>query len=383
MFVLFAFEKAAASLLKYIRSELCPRHRRRRRAIRGVRPNVAWKTTFSTDSQIALQWVKKTASRCPQFVEGRVREMRHLTDPGQWRHCDGKHNPADLLTRGISADELPTSNRTPSSSRTEETCCPVAIRHGDPILRLEDYSLLSRVLRVTAYVLRYVNNSRRPVSRLTGPISAQELHSAELLWVRRTQLECFGADVVDLQAERPVSRSSALLTLNPYLDANSLLRVGGRLQCAHEEGSNRQPVLLPAKHSLTELLVLDVHRRLHHTGVQDTLCELRLKYWIVKGRQAVRRVLQTCLQCRRRRLSSQTAPVAPLPRARVTPTNPFDVVGVDFAGPLYVHEDSKQRKAYIVLFTCGVTRAVHLECPRNTSSVPSGVSLPEAAYHPS
>ncbi|XP_064475786.1 uncharacterized protein LOC135389683 [Ornithodoros turicata] len=358
--------------------------------IRGVRPNVAWKATFWTDSQIALQWIKNTTSRCPQFVEGRVREIRHLTDPGHWRHCDGKNNPADLLTRGISADELvsselwwvgppwlsgsvdpplePISNRTPSSSRTEETCCPIAIHHGDPIIRLEDYSLLSRVLRVTAYVLRYVNNSRRPGSRLTGPISAQELHSAELLWVRRTQLECFGADVVDLQAARPISRSSALLTLNPYLDANSLLRVGGRLEFADEEDSTRHPVLLPAKHRLTELLVLDVHRRLHHTGVQDTLCELRLKYWIVKGRQTVRRVLQTCLQCRRRRLSSQTAPVAPLPRERVTPTSPFDVVGVDFAGPLYVHEDGKQRKAYIVLFTCGVTRAVHLELATGMST---------------
>ncbi|XP_064462311.1 uncharacterized protein LOC135372771 [Ornithodoros turicata] len=143
---------------------------------------------------------------------------------------------------------------------------------------------------------------------------------------------------------------------------------GGRLQFAHEEDSARHPVLLPAKHRLRELLVLDVHRRLHHTGVQDTLCELRLKYWIVKGLQTVRRVLQTCLQCRRRRLSSQTAPVAPLPRERVTPTNQFDVVGVDIAGPLYVHEDGKQRKAYIVLLTCGVTRAVQLELATGMSA---------------
>ncbi|KRY06030.1 hypothetical protein T12_53 [Trichinella patagoniensis] len=51
-----------------------------------------------------------------------------------------------------------------------------------------------------------------------------------------------------------------------------------------------------------------------------------------------------------------------LPVARVEPTFPFGHVGLDFAGPLHVRdEDRGVKKVYICLFTCMVTRAVHIE----------------------
>ncbi|XP_064464904.1 uncharacterized protein LOC135376233 [Ornithodoros turicata] len=361
------------------------------KSICDVIPALQSRVTLWTDSQIALHWIKNgkmTQSQNPQFVEGRLREIRQLTDPARWCHCDGKSNPADLLTRGIAATELLHSKlwwtgppwlfgnvdglvaaqNTSPHFRIEETCCAIAVQHRDPLLQLEDHSSLNRVLRVTAYVLRYINNTRRPQSKHSGSLSAEELHSAELLWVRWTQLESFPTEIEDLQTRRPISSSSAVLLLNPYIDENSLLRVGGRLRYADESDSVRHPILLPSRHRFTELLVLDMHCRLHHTGVQDTLCEIRQKYWIVRGRQTVRRALHTCLQCKRRRLDPETAPVAPLPRERITPTSPFDVVGVDFAGPLYAFDNNKQRKAYIVLFSCGVTRAIHLELATGMST---------------
>ncbi|KRY18684.1 hypothetical protein T03_3116, partial [Trichinella britovi] len=51
-----------------------------------------------------------------------------------------------------------------------------------------------------------------------------------------------------------------------------------------------------------------------------------------------------------------------LPVARVEPAIPFGHVGLDFAGPLHVQDkDRGVRKVYICLFTCMVTRAVHIE----------------------
>lgn len=262
--------------------------------------------TFWTDSQIALQWIRNAQPKCPQFVAGRTREIRQLTDPSQWHHCDGKSNPADLLTRGISAEELihselwwtgpawltqlgDSSDPLESASFTEENCCPVAVQRCDPLLRLHDYSSLKRAIRVTAYVLRYVNNTRRPQNKLVGPLSAEEVPSAELFWIRQTQREAFHTEISELQQSLPLPRSSPVLALNPYLDEESLLRVGGRLQHLEDSDSVCHPILLPSKHRFTELLVLDIHNRLHHIGVQDTLCELRQKYWVLKGRQAVRR----------------------------------------------------------------------------------------------
>ncbi|XP_064468687.1 uncharacterized protein LOC135382950 [Ornithodoros turicata] len=304
------------------------------------------RATFWTDSLIPLHWIKSEPSKWPQFVAGRTEEIRQLTSPERWRHCDGAHNPADLLTRGLSAQDLIESNA-----------------YGqDALIRLEDYSSLRHLLRITAYVYRYVANIRHPDVKRTGPLSAQELLSAERLWVERTQGEAFATEIADLTNSRPLPRSSSILTLNPYLGTSLLLRVGGRLQQMEDTERVRHPILLLSKHRLTELLFMDVHTRLHHAGIQDTLCELRQSYWVTKGRQAVRRTLHTCLQCRRRRLSPESAPVAPLPRVRLTPSLPFDTVGVDFAGPLSVsREDGTEHKAYITLFTCRVTRAVHLE----------------------
>ena len=59
--------------------------------------------------------------------------------------------------------------------------------------------------------------------------------------------------------------------------------------------------------------------------------------------------------------------IAPLPRMRVMQTRPFQHTGLDFAGPLMV-KDGNQSKAYVTLFTCATTRAVHLELAPDMSA---------------
>lgn len=56
---------------------------------------------------------------------------------------------------------------------------------------------------------------------------------------------------------------------------------------------------------------------------------------------------------------------APLPADRVTKADPFEVTGVDFAGPLFYTDQGSTQKSYIALFTCATTRAVHLELIRD------------------
>ena len=46
---------------------------------------------------------------------------------------------------------------------------------------------------------------------------------------------------------------------------------------------------------------------------------------------------------------------------RIKQGKPFDITGVDFTGALYVKTLQGEDKVYICLFTCGLTRAVHLE----------------------
>lgn len=65
--------------------------------------------------------------------------------------------------------------------------------------------------------------------------------------------------------------------------------------------------------------------------------------------------------CRRHDSAPATEVAAPLPADRVCKQRPFAVVGIDHAGPVLVKDGDKSRKAWIVLFVCATSRAVHLD----------------------
>ena len=67
--------------------------------------------TYWTDSMIALGWLRGEPHRWKQFVGNRVRQIQSLTSVPCWRHCSSSDNPADMLTRGILAEDLVESRR--------------------------------------------------------------------------------------------------------------------------------------------------------------------------------------------------------------------------------------------------------------------------------
>ena len=62
--------------------------------------------TCWTDSTIALRWIKGDSNKKDVFVRNRIRDIQQLTPPSSRYHCEGKENPADLMTRGILAEKL-------------------------------------------------------------------------------------------------------------------------------------------------------------------------------------------------------------------------------------------------------------------------------------
>ena len=102
------------------------------------------------------------------------------------------------------------------------------------------------------------------------------------------------------------------------------------------------------------------HQLMKHAGVQTVLVALRNEYWIIGGRKLAKRVKKFCLPCQRQDSRACDNPFAPLPSLRVTKSPPFSVVGIDHTGVLYC-ADLPGKKLYILLITCAVVRAVHLE----------------------
>ena len=140
---------------------------------------------------------------------------------------------------------------------------------------------------------------------------------------------------------------------------DGIWRCQGRLQQSDLPETVNYPILLDKKHHFTKLIVMDCHARVLHNGVKQTITQLRTKYWIVKGRQFVRRLLNEYRSCKRfnaRPFKGKSTP--PLPEFRVRESPPFHSTGVDYAGPLYLRNGEK---VWICLFTCCVAWAVHLE----------------------
>ncbi|GFX35987.1 integrase catalytic domain-containing protein [Trichonephila clavipes] len=105
-------------------------------------------------------------------------------------------------------------------------------------------------------------------------------------------------------------------------------------------------------------------------GVSATLTQLRKKYWIPKSRQLVKTMIRICLVCKKYSAKPADQLSGQLPRDRITQSPPFQIVGIDFTGAILVKDNQGTRKSYVSLFTCAVTRAVHLEL---VSDIPQSV----------
>ncbi|GFW81170.1 integrase catalytic domain-containing protein [Trichonephila clavipes] len=75
-------------------------------------------------------------------------------------------------------------------------------------------------------------------------------------------------------------------------------------------------------------------------------------------------MIRICLVCKK----YSAKPADQLPRDRITQSPPFQIVGIDFTGAILVKDNQGTRKSYVSLFTCAVTRAVHLELVSDMST---------------
>ena len=62
--------------------------------------------TCWTDSSVTLFWIKGEEREWKQFVRNWVNEIRNLVPASRWQHCNGKDNPPNIPSRGLSHVEL-------------------------------------------------------------------------------------------------------------------------------------------------------------------------------------------------------------------------------------------------------------------------------------
>lgn len=230
---------------------------------------------------------------------------------------------------------------------------------------IERFSKLTRAQRVCAQVHRFIHNVRNPQNKLTGILTVDELKCALTTLIRLAQQVSFPNEVLCLNNKKPLPHKSNLISLNPFIDDQGLVRVGGRINNANYPYDKKHPILLKANHYLTKLIFQQEHERMLHAPPQLLLATVRDQYWPVGGRKLARDTYDRCFKCRRFKGEGMVNIMSNLPNDRVEPDFPFNTVATDFAGP-YLITDRKGRgckitKCYLCIFVCFRYKCIHLE----------------------
>ncbi|XP_011866307.1 PREDICTED: uncharacterized protein LOC105561166 [Vollenhovia emeryi] len=238
---------------------------------------------------------------------------------------------------------------------------------------MSKYSSLDKVCRILAFCFRICKKSR-----LTGSvtpstfISPNEMSHALRIACRTIQKHTFVEEYRSLSKGAPINTSSKILTMSPFLDEDGLIRVGGRLKNSELNAEARHPILLPAKHELTKRIIQREHIRNKHAGTQATMAFVRQQFWPLSLRSTTRKVTRNCVTCFKSKPVHSEAIMGSLPSGRVTASKPFSHCGVDYAGPVSLKEGKRRNarihKAYISIFVCFATKAVHIELVSDLTS---------------
>lgn len=319
------------------------------------------------DSTVALYWILGQGAY-RQFVANRVHKIHQHPDV-QWHHVPTAENPADLGSRGGSvvnvelwqcgpkwlADpmEWPEKKKLESSAETKveakviKDVLGAAIPVQDSFDQLLSKHDLWKVLRIGAWVRRFIHNCKlTAVTRESGPLTTIDVENQKTWWIRRAQR--------DTQNKAHYVKDQ--LQLNLQLNQQQVLECRGRIQ-------GEYPIYLSDDHPFTSKLVHQAHLATLHGGVGLTMAKVRERYWVPRLRRLVKKVRGKCWGCKRFHTKAfQSPPPGNLPNTRTQGNTPYQVIGVDFAGPIrYRTKPKAEKKAYLALYGCSLTRGVYLD----------------------
>lgn len=140
-------------------------------------------------------------------------------------------------------------------------------------------------------------------------LNPQILREAESFIVKETQRNFYLEDIDALQRKCQINKNSNLVQLNPFLDSDGTLRVGGRLK-----NSETNPIILPGQSHLAKLIIRSCHERVFHQGRHITEGAVRSSgYGITGCKRLVSSLIYQCITCRTLRGKEQHQLMANLP----------------------------------------------------------------------
>ncbi|XP_071100525.1 uncharacterized protein [Haliotis cracherodii] len=351
---------------------------------------------YFTDSRIVLGYISNKTRRFSVYVSNRVAKIRKLSSSQQWNYVATDLNPSDCATRSISANlvgnsswlqgpsQLPEKDQHTEFSEDEEnstelltevTSCVTSVVHKHEKLdshRYEKFSNWKKLVEAIARLRQLVRNHNCKTKReskhvCTGIVGSHAYMASEHFIIQQVQHEVYATEIDCIRSKSPLPKDSSIRTLNPVIDEEGMLRVGGRLGQADLSTGHKHPLIIPGHHHIATLLVRHYHEQVKHQGRHFSEGAVRAAgLWVTSGKRLINSLIYKCVKCRKLRGREAQQKMANLPVDRLTQSPPFTYVGVDTFGPWNVvtrrtRGGQANSKRWALLFTCLVVRAIHIE----------------------
>ena len=353
-------------------------------------------TVFFTDSSINYFRLRKGFASLKQWAGNRVAEILTHSKAKDWIHIPTDLNIADFPSRGMddindflklkawlhgpaflyegkswdTYSKINSMKQRPQDLPDLELKPKVAVKltkvpPKNPVLQILEtrFSSWHKTLKLAAFIFRLASKSHWQYRKKSLTIA--ELRQTELLILSHLQQEVFRLEFESLTNQTALNEGSPLLRFNPFLE-NGVLKSNSRLALSTTlRRDEKFPIILPSHHPLVEKLILSIHISNCHLNLKHLLVKVRSQYLVLGGRREITRILNSCPNRNCRKVIPLSQLMGPLPSERLDGTNPFEHVGLDYAGPIYysgfANELKVAKKAWIAIFTCFTSRAVHLE----------------------
>ena len=265
--------------------------------------------------------------------------------------------PAFFSTRQLTAPE--------NSSKHVLATHELSRNLSEQIIDPTRFSTWSKLLLTLAAVFELVFRIKKQRPKDQQYITEDVVFARNRL-IQMSQQNFFFSTIQAPERGSRIDSKCQILSLNPMLDNNGILRSCGRLQFAPDNIEvEKFPNILHAKDNIARLYIEHAPNICVHQGTEPVKAFLQQRYHIIGLRNTLLRIKYRCFLCRQFAAQNIQTLMAPLP-ACLFPTDstqyPFANSGVDVFGPFYI-EDAKGQieKHYGLIFTCLVTRCVQLE----------------------
>lgn len=401
-----------------------------------ILPSKSYDVILYCDSTICLSWISGQPQNYKVYVANRVETIQSLYPSKFWHYIESEKNASDLNTRGITVKQLrekwyklyyeggnltdtirscvippkPDFKTTQCVDLDEVKPSQVAqvkfvtamivtnVKSQNVIDQLfERYSSVEKILRIIAYLLRWVKKFRDKL-----PATFRQSHCTKLIFhsekcdalncvLARIQQQEWSKDYWQLAAGKTLHHKSYLASFFPYYDKQTkMIHSRSRLQQAPTLSERaKNPCLLPKKNVLLDKLLMWFHVSHKHQRDSHLIYQLRLEgMWVIHAKSAVHRVVKQCRSCRVQHAEYCTQKIDHIPHTRLQVEAPaFSYLTFDPVGPFQCQEADQQSdppyKVWAVCYCCLVTRAVHIILVKDltTESIIRTLRIMAATYN--